>query len=319
MASTAVEEYLQAIYTLADESGHVVSARLAEVLGFSAPAVSEMVHRLERDGLVTLDGHKEVHLTKTGKAQADSIVRRHRLPRGVARPRPRVRVVEDPRGGRTPGARDVTRDGRADGRCPRQSADVSARQSDAGRKADPDPTTGATHERRTCGGRADTGPVRARTWFSGVPRHAGRAPRGDARDDRAASGAAPRGRRRRGAFASPRLRAEGLGRAVTEAKIYAAEAQPGYFLAIIPILPGCVASGKTRDEAEAKARRAFYEYRALLEAHGVAIDHWKDIDPETLPVGELETAPLVPGEDQPFEEHEIRDFLHQYEASRAAV
>jgi DtxR family Mn-dependent transcriptional regulator len=52
---------------------------LAEFLSFSAPAVSEMVHRLERDGLVTLDGHKEVHLTKVGKAQADSIVRRHRL------------------------------------------------------------------------------------------------------------------------------------------------------------------------------------------------------------------------------------------------
>jgi DtxR family Mn-dependent transcriptional regulator len=38
-----------------------------------------MVHRLERDGLVSLDAHKEVHLTKTGKTQADSIVRRHRL------------------------------------------------------------------------------------------------------------------------------------------------------------------------------------------------------------------------------------------------
>jgi len=106
---------------------------------------------------------------------------------------------------------------------------------------------------------------------------------------------------------------------VTEAKIYATEAQPGYFLAIIPILPGCVASGMTRDDAIAKARRVFRDYRALLEAHGVAIDHWKDIDAETLPVGELENPPLVPGEDRPFEEHEIRDFIHQYEASRAAV
>ena len=79
MASSAVEEYLQAIYTLADENGHVVSARLAEFLRFSAPAVSEMVHRLERDGLISLDGHKEVHLTEAGKAQADSVVRRHRL------------------------------------------------------------------------------------------------------------------------------------------------------------------------------------------------------------------------------------------------
>ena len=79
MASTAAEEYLQAIYTLADENGHVVSARLAEFLGFSAPAVSEMVHRLRRDGLITLDDHKAVHLTKQGRTQADSIVRRHRL------------------------------------------------------------------------------------------------------------------------------------------------------------------------------------------------------------------------------------------------
>src|SRR5438445_12655096 len=79
MASSAVEEYLQAIYTLGDESGHVVSARLADFLGFSAPAVSEMVHRLERDGLIALDGRKEVHLTKEGQRHADSIVRRHRL------------------------------------------------------------------------------------------------------------------------------------------------------------------------------------------------------------------------------------------------
>jgi predicted RNase H-like HicB family nuclease len=106
---------------------------------------------------------------------------------------------------------------------------------------------------------------------------------------------------------------------VTEAKIYASEAQPGYFLAIIPILPGCVASGKTRDEAIAKARRVFREYRALLEAHGVVTEHWRQIDPDRLPVGELEDPPLAPGEDVPFEEHEIRDFLHQKEASRAAV
>jgi uncharacterized damage-inducible protein DinB/predicted RNase H-like HicB family nuclease len=104
-----------------------------------------------------------------------------------------------------------------------------------------------------------------------------------------------------------------------EAKVYVIEAQPGYFLANIPVLPGCIASGKARDEAVGKARSAFREYRALLEAHGVAIDHWKDIDPDTLPVGELEDPPLVPGEDEPFEEHQIRDFLHQYEASRAAV
>lgn len=79
MASTATEEYLQAIYTLADENGSVIAARLASFLGVSPPATSEMVHRLERDGMVSIDERKELHLTGSGQAAANSIVRRHRL------------------------------------------------------------------------------------------------------------------------------------------------------------------------------------------------------------------------------------------------
>jgi DtxR family Mn-dependent transcriptional regulator len=78
-ASPATEEYLQAVYTLTDEGGQVISARLAEFLGISPAAVSEMVHRLERDGLVRLDERKEVRFTERGYTAASSIVRRHRL------------------------------------------------------------------------------------------------------------------------------------------------------------------------------------------------------------------------------------------------
>lgn len=77
--SPATEEYLQAIYTLADEGGQVIGARLAEFLRISPAAVSEMVHRLERDGLVRLDERKEVRLTERGLTAASSIIRRHRL------------------------------------------------------------------------------------------------------------------------------------------------------------------------------------------------------------------------------------------------
>lgn len=38
-----------------------------------------MVHRLEREGLVSLDDRKEVRLTARGKEAADSVVLRHRL------------------------------------------------------------------------------------------------------------------------------------------------------------------------------------------------------------------------------------------------
>ena len=78
-ASPAAEEYLQAVYTLADEGGQVIGARLAEFLRISPAAVSEMVHRLERDGLLRLDDRKEVHLTERGLIAASRVVRRHRL------------------------------------------------------------------------------------------------------------------------------------------------------------------------------------------------------------------------------------------------
>ena len=57
----------------------MIGARLASFLGVSAAAVSEMLHRIERDGLVELDGRKEVHLTEKGGVLASHVIRRHRL------------------------------------------------------------------------------------------------------------------------------------------------------------------------------------------------------------------------------------------------
>lgn len=92
-----------------------------------------------------------------------------------------------------------------------------------------------------------------------------------------------------------------------------------YFIARIPTVPGCNASGRTRDEAIANVRRALNEYLAMLDARGVSTDHWKSIDPDALPIRDSPSDSVFPGEDLPLEEHELRDFLHQYEASRATV
>lgn len=75
----AVEQYLETILEL-EEAGVVpMRARLVERLGVSAPAVSETVKRLEREGYLTLDGDRVMHLTATGRAYATSMLRRHRL------------------------------------------------------------------------------------------------------------------------------------------------------------------------------------------------------------------------------------------------
>ena len=75
----AVEQYLETILEL-EESGIVpLRARIVERLGVSAPAVSETVKRLEREGYLTLDSERVMHLTESGRALATSMLRRHRL------------------------------------------------------------------------------------------------------------------------------------------------------------------------------------------------------------------------------------------------
>jgi DtxR family Mn-dependent transcriptional regulator len=76
--SQATEEYLQAIYTLQDEGSQVISARIAEFLHVSPAAVSDMLHRLAREDLVSLDDRR-VALSRSGRAIAERVARRHRL------------------------------------------------------------------------------------------------------------------------------------------------------------------------------------------------------------------------------------------------
>ncbi|HWE54283.1 MAG TPA: metal-dependent transcriptional regulator [Acidimicrobiales bacterium] len=73
-----VEEYLEAIHELGEEGIVVIQARLAERLGHSAPAVSEMIRRLRDDGYVAVRG-RSLLLTDQGRSVAESVVRKHRL------------------------------------------------------------------------------------------------------------------------------------------------------------------------------------------------------------------------------------------------
>ena len=73
-----LEEYLEAIHELEEEGTTVIQARLAERLGHTAPAVSEMMRRLRDDGYVAVSG-RSVSLTGPGRARAESVVRKHRL------------------------------------------------------------------------------------------------------------------------------------------------------------------------------------------------------------------------------------------------
>jgi DtxR family transcriptional regulator, Mn-dependent transcriptional regulator len=73
-----LEEYLEAIHELEEEGTQVIQARLADRLGHSAPAVSEMIRRLKTAGYLTVED-RDVRLTDKGRVRAESVVRKHRL------------------------------------------------------------------------------------------------------------------------------------------------------------------------------------------------------------------------------------------------
>jgi len=105
---------------------------------------------------------------------------------------------------------------------------------------------------------------------------------------------------------------------VTQPNIYVIETQKDYWLATIPAVMGCNASGKTRDAAIANVRRAFRAYLELLDARGVTVEHWKGLDADTFPIAESD-SPLFPEDKEPLEEHDLRDFLHVFEVQQAAL
>src|SRR3954447_21128305 len=75
----AVEEYLETILELEESGIPPMRARIVERLKVSAPAVSETVRRLEREGYLTMTPSREIALTTKGRHYATSILRRHRL------------------------------------------------------------------------------------------------------------------------------------------------------------------------------------------------------------------------------------------------
>jgi DtxR family Mn-dependent transcriptional regulator len=74
----AFEEYCEAIFELREDEVDVIQARIADRLEVSRPAVSEMIRRMEKADLVTVDNNA-IRLTKEGAELAESVVRRHRL------------------------------------------------------------------------------------------------------------------------------------------------------------------------------------------------------------------------------------------------
>jgi DtxR family transcriptional regulator, iron-dependent repressor len=73
------EMYLRTVFELEEEGVVPLRARIAERLGQSGPTVSQTVARMERDGLITVEGDRHLELSDHGRALATRVMRKHRL------------------------------------------------------------------------------------------------------------------------------------------------------------------------------------------------------------------------------------------------
>jgi DtxR family Mn-dependent transcriptional regulator len=74
-----IEDYLGVMYTLERDGESIISSRLAKWIEVSPPTVTATIKRMIRDGWVTMDQDKQIHLTPAGREAAKSVLRRHML------------------------------------------------------------------------------------------------------------------------------------------------------------------------------------------------------------------------------------------------
>ena len=77
--SSAVEDYLERILELIDSKGYARVVDIATSLKISQASVSNMVQRLDGDGLLKYEKYRGLVLTAAGEALARNITRRHQL------------------------------------------------------------------------------------------------------------------------------------------------------------------------------------------------------------------------------------------------
>lgn len=79
MNSLTEENYLKALFSIANETGEVNVTELSKKLNIKMPTVTSMMKKLSEKKLVHYESYKPLRLTEKGKKVAGLIIRKHRL------------------------------------------------------------------------------------------------------------------------------------------------------------------------------------------------------------------------------------------------
>ena len=77
--SVSQEDYLKTVWEMLEENQTPISARLAEELNVTPPAVTAALKRMTRDGHVRVERTGRIDLTRKGRKMAEQLALRHQL------------------------------------------------------------------------------------------------------------------------------------------------------------------------------------------------------------------------------------------------
>lgn len=73
------EDYLETIYNLHKEKGHIRASDIAKSLELSKPSITQMMQRLKREGLVKYEPYMPITMTAKGKKIGKDVAEKHKV------------------------------------------------------------------------------------------------------------------------------------------------------------------------------------------------------------------------------------------------
>jgi DtxR family Mn-dependent transcriptional regulator len=79
MRHKTIEEYIETICVLEQRHGRAQTGVIASRMGVKPPSITEMLQKLEREGLIHYESYTGATLTSSGKKMARELMQKHRV------------------------------------------------------------------------------------------------------------------------------------------------------------------------------------------------------------------------------------------------
>jgi Mn-dependent DtxR family transcriptional regulator len=79
MRHKTIEEYIETIFVLEQRNGRAQTGMIAAQMGVKPPSITEMLRKLEKEGLIHYESYNGATLTSSGRKMARELMQKHRI------------------------------------------------------------------------------------------------------------------------------------------------------------------------------------------------------------------------------------------------